>query len=257
MRVFDAHLHIIDPRFPLVQNQGYLPPPFTLADYLSTVQSLGLDVFGGAVVSGSFQAFDQTYLLDCLDRAGPGFVGVTQVPFDSTDEQIHKLASHGVHALRFNVKRGGSEGSARIREMAQRVHALAGWHIELYIDSSEIDQTLADILNSLPAVCIDHLGLSRRGLPGLLKLAEKGVRVKATGFSRTDLDVPQALKDLANANPECLLFGTDLPSTRAPRPFGLSDLELILGAFDNTMAERILWKNAAAFYRLESTRPGA
>ncbi|HSA40245.1 MAG TPA: 2-pyrone-4,6-dicarboxylate hydrolase, partial [Mycobacterium sp.] len=24
--MFDAHLHIVDPRFPLVPNDGYLPP---------------------------------------------------------------------------------------------------------------------------------------------------------------------------------------------------------------------------------------
>ena len=32
-RIFDTHLHIVDPRFPLVPNQGYLPPPFTVDDY--------------------------------------------------------------------------------------------------------------------------------------------------------------------------------------------------------------------------------
>ena len=31
MAIFDAHLHIIDPRFPLVANQGYLPAPFSTA----------------------------------------------------------------------------------------------------------------------------------------------------------------------------------------------------------------------------------
>ena len=35
---------------------------------------------GGAVVSGSFQGFDQSYLLDALDQLGPSFVGVTQLP---------------------------------------------------------------------------------------------------------------------------------------------------------------------------------
>jgi hypothetical protein len=28
MRTFDAHLHITDPRFPLVSNAGFLPEPF-------------------------------------------------------------------------------------------------------------------------------------------------------------------------------------------------------------------------------------
>lgn len=59
-RIFDAHLHVIDPRFPLILNKGFLPDPFTAEDYLKKTSSL--DVVGGAVVSGSFQGFDQDYL---------------------------------------------------------------------------------------------------------------------------------------------------------------------------------------------------
>ena len=32
--LFDAHFHIIDPRFPLVPNRGYLPDRYTVSDYL-------------------------------------------------------------------------------------------------------------------------------------------------------------------------------------------------------------------------------
>lgn len=252
MRAFDAHLHIIDPRFPLVENQGYIPPTFTLADYRTALSTLGLKVFGGAIVSGSFQAFDQAYLTDCLLHAGPGFVGVTQIPFNTSDEQIVQLASSGVRAVRFNAMRGGSESIARIREMAERVHSLAGWHVELYIDSSEIDTTLAGILTALPSVSVDHLGLSQKGLARLLNLAEKGVRVKATGFGRTNLNIKETLKSLAKASPDCLIFGTDLPSTRAPRPFSMADYQLILDTFEDALIEKILWKNAAAFYRLNT-----
>jgi hypothetical protein len=42
---------------PAGANNGYLPPEFTAQDYLQRVADLG--VAGGAVVSGSFQAFDQ------------------------------------------------------------------------------------------------------------------------------------------------------------------------------------------------------
>ena len=55
--VFDAHLHIIDPKHPLVENNGYLPDPFTVEDYLMRISGLG--IAGGAVVAGSFQGFDQ------------------------------------------------------------------------------------------------------------------------------------------------------------------------------------------------------
>jgi len=53
----------------------------------------------------------------------------------------------------------------------------------------------------------------------LLKLAKKDVRVKATDFGRVDFDVRSALIDLYAANPRALMLGTDLPSTRAPRPY--------------------------------------
>src|SRR3954447_26063794 len=94
--LFDAHLHIIDPRFPLVPNQGWLPDPFTTEDYLARVAALG--VVGGAVVSGSFQGFDQTYLREALRRLGPGFVGVTQLPATASDAEILDLAAAGVRA---------------------------------------------------------------------------------------------------------------------------------------------------------------
>ena len=104
MPVFDAHFHVIDDRFPLVPNQGYLPPPFTVDDYRERVAPLG--VAGGAVVSGSFQAYDQTYLVDALRRLGDGFVGVANLPGDSTDEEILALDAAGVRACRANLHRG-------------------------------------------------------------------------------------------------------------------------------------------------------
>ncbi len=77
-RLFDSHCHIIDHRFPIVANQGYIPPNFPLEAYLAQAKPLG--VVAGAVVSGSFQANDQTYLMDILPRLGAGWVGVTQIP---------------------------------------------------------------------------------------------------------------------------------------------------------------------------------
>ena len=54
------------------------------------------------------------------------------------------------------------------------------------------------------------------------------MRVKATGFGRVDFDVRSALTDLYAANPRSLMFGTDLPSTRAPRPYLDDDYTLVL-----------------------------
>lgn len=205
------------------------------------------------MVSGSFQAFDQGYLEDALRRLGPGFVGVTQLPPTATDAEILRLDRVGVRALRFNLRRGGSAGVGDLESMARRVHALAGWHVELYADSAALGD-LFTALVELPAVSVDHLGLTRAGLPTLLRLVERGVRVKATGFGRVDMDlvgVRAALRTIHAADPRALMFGTDLPSTRAPRPFADSDVALIREALGDAGARRVLADNARAFYRLE------
>lgn len=244
--LFDSHFHIIDRRFPLVPNNGYLPDDLTCTDYLSQLSDY--DLRGGAIVSGSFQAFDQSYLLDALHTLGPQFVGVTQLPATVTDQEILDLDSAGVRALRFNLRRGGSEDVRHLEAMARRVHELAGWHVELYVDSREL-AGLYDTLANLPSCSIDHLGLAKEGFGTLLKLAERGVRVKATGFGRVDFDVPTALKELYASNPDCLMFGTDLPSTRAPRPYGNEDFLLVTETLGNDAARKVFYDNAAKFYR--------
>ncbi|WP_433187034.1 amidohydrolase family protein [Actinoallomurus sp. CA-150999] len=246
-RVFDAHLHIIDPRFPLIRNNGYLPPAFTVDDYLLRTRALG--VIGGAVVSGSFQGFDQAYLVDALRRLGAGFVGVTQLPASVTDEEIARLDAQGVRAVRFNVRRGGSETLDHLDALARRVHEVAGWHTELYIDARDLPD-LTPVLSALPAVSVDHLGLSEDGLPHLLALVERGARVKATGFGRVDLDVTKAVQAVVAVNSEALMFGTDLPSTRARRPFHEDDLHLLADAVGPDHVQAVLHGNARAFYRI-------
>jgi len=245
--VFDAHFHIIDPAYPLVPNNGFLPDPFTCDRYLADARPLG--VAGGAVVSGSFQAFDQGYLLHALERLGPGFVGVTQLPASVSDAELRHLDSGNVRAIRFNLKRGGSEDVAHLESFARRVFDLVGWHAELYVDSRELPQ-LEPTLLRLPAVSIDHLGLSKDGFGSLLRLVERRVRVKATGFGRVDFDVADALRQIYRIDSHALMFGTDLPSTRAPVPFRPSDITLVVETLGPEAAQRVLWQNAFDFYRM-------
>jgi predicted TIM-barrel fold metal-dependent hydrolase len=236
--VFDSHLHVIDPRFPLVSNRGYVPPPFTVDDYRE--RTAGLGIAGGAVVSASFQAFDQTYLVDALERLGPGFVGVAQLDPGVSDEEILALDRAGVRAARFNLYRGGA---GLDDALARRVHELAGWHVEVYVDGREL-AAIADRLCALPRVSVDHLGMHADGLPALLQLVRHGVKVKATGFGRVELDVPSILRTIAAVDPTALLFGTDLPGTRARRAFEPADLDLVA-----EIAPAALADNALAWYR--------
>lgn len=244
-KIFDSHFHIVDDRFPLIPNNGYLPPVFTCSDYVDRMQNYSLS--GGAVVSGSFQAFDQSYLIEALKTLGPGFVGVTQLRETVSDEELYLLDEAGIRAVRFNLKRGGSEEVSSLDRMARRVYELLKWHVELYVDSKEL-AGLYSVLKALPSVSIDHLGLSKEGFGTVLKLAEKGVRVKATGFGRVDFDVPEALRALYAANPKALMFGTDLPSTRAPRPYEDTDAIIVMDTLEEQQASQVMYENAVEFY---------
>jgi len=245
-KLFDALFHIIDPRFPLVPNRGFLPERYTLNDYRE--RTAAYDLRGGAVISGSFQAFDQDYLVDALSRLGPAFAGVTQLPVTVSDEELLELDKAGVRAVRFNLKRGGSEDVKHLDSMARRVHETVGWHLELYADAKNLGDLFSTLV-ALPAVSIDHLGLSAEGLPLLIELAERGVKVKASGFGRVNFDVGTALKDLYSANPAALMFGTDLPSTRAARPYSDRDFQLVIDTLGEVAAERVFYTNAVDFYR--------
>lgn len=50
-RIVDAHFPIIDPRFPLIANEGTVPSAFDLSAYRAAAEPRG--IVGGAVVAGS------------------------------------------------------------------------------------------------------------------------------------------------------------------------------------------------------------
>jgi len=243
-RIFDSHCH----RFPIVPNQGYTPPNFPLEDYLAQVKPLG--VIAGAVVSGSFQANDQTYLIDTLPKLGAGWVGVTQIPNDYPDAEIVKLNAVGVRAVRFNVFRGRIDSVDEIAALATRCHSVAGWHSEIYADAAALKPHV-DKLSKLPQFSIDHLGMTEEGLPVLLDLVAAGWKVKATGFGRVKMDVPKVLEAVAKKSPNALVFGTDIPSTRAARPFQPSDIDLVEKVLGKDLAQKAFWDNPLALYKVK------
>ncbi|MGW0246001.1 amidohydrolase family protein [Nocardia goodfellowii] len=243
--MFDAHVHIIDPRFPLIENEGYLPDPYTIADYRKRMARF--DVGGGAVVIASFQGTDQTFMKTALAELGAGWVGVTALDLETSDDEIVELDRIGVRALRFNLKRAAADITGMTLQ-ALRAHDLVGWHVEVYIDGSML-ASLQPVISKLPALSIDHLGMSEESLPYLLDLVDRGARVKATGFGRVSMNVANALRRIHAVNPQALMFGTDLPGNRAGRPFQDSDVDLICDVVGTDMFA-VLEDNARQFYRV-------
>ena len=249
MKLFDAHFHIIDDKFPLQENNGYLPSIFTINDYKKSLSSYGIESVGGTIVSGSFQGYDQSYLTYALNKLRKeNYVGVTQLPISVSEREIKELDKQGVKAIRFNIFRGGSEDIKYLSKLANKVYNTAGWSTELYIDTSKITPEQEEIIISLPRVSIDHLGMSSKGKDKLLELVKHGVMVKVTGFGRIDFEPIHLIKEIYSINPNALIFGTDLPSTRAKKPFSYNDIKLITDNFSSKVFNKILFDNAQNWY---------
>jgi predicted TIM-barrel fold metal-dependent hydrolase len=244
---FDSHCHIIDPSYPLTPNQGFSPDAFTSETYMEAMTNLALKPLGGAVVSGSFQAFDTDYLQHALNCLGPNYVGVINLKHNASDDEILNYHRMGVRAVRFNLFRGGSETIDHIEALAHRIYQLCQWHVELYVSAD----TLMDIkstLVTLPKISIDHLGLTTKGLDDVLELASFGAHIKTTRFSLLDFDIAKVMREIYDANPNSLMFGTDLPGTRAPRTIDARDIDLIKKTFSETERANVLHQNAYHFY---------
>jgi predicted TIM-barrel fold metal-dependent hydrolase len=239
--VFDAHFHIFAAAAPLPGHDGFIPDRFEVADYRARVAALG--VTGGAVVAASTQGHDPAPLIEAAEALGEGFCVVARASPEQDEAALAWLAARRVRGLRYLLHRGDSWSLPALVEHAREA-ARFGLHAELYADAATLAPHVQAIA-ALPAVVLDHLGLTEAGLPTTLALAARGVRVKATGFGRVALDVPRALERLA-AIPGCLMAGTDLPSTRARRPFADADLALLR----SLAGEDALSANARAFYRM-------
>jgi predicted TIM-barrel fold metal-dependent hydrolase len=185
-----------------------------------------------------------------LATLGPTFVGVSNIAETTSDDELLRLAEAGVRGVRFNLYRGASEQIEGISSLGRRAWDVAGMHVEFYLDASDLVE-LEPVIAALPKVSIDHLGMTSVHRDVLLRLVSHGVRVKATGFGRVELDVASTVREIHKENPEALMFGTDLPSTRARVPFHPDDVELLadLLAEDASLA---LYDNGARFYGLNS-----
>ncbi|MBM7608936.1 putative TIM-barrel fold metal-dependent hydrolase [Lysinibacillus composti] len=250
-KIFDAHFHIIDPKFPLVENQGFVPDYYTVNHYLKELKEMSIEVTGGAIVSGSFQGYHQDYFAEAISQLGKNFVGITQLPFDTTDEEIFKLNDVGIKGIRFNLYRGLSASPKEIKELSEKVNKLCNWKTELYLNLQTIDSELEKLIFTLPKVSIDHLGMHKCSIDQLKKIVNADIPIRLTGFGRIGYErdeVRELIPILYRENPSSLMFGSDLPSTRANYRFSSNDIELIKETVGKEAQDRIFFRNGEKWY---------
>lgn len=266
MDIIDSHFHIIGAR-DLQPEKAFAPPPFTVDRYLQLTDRMAdadrwSRVIGGVVVGGSAQTREET-LAEALEELelearsrgfsreeGRNFIGIITGTTDLGADRVLALDAKGVRGIRFNLFKGQEIAVGDLENLARKVHDLAGWTTEVYFDVSSRPE-VADLLPNLPAVAIDHLGMSAPGVDRVVELAGEGVRVKASGFGRLEFPVADALERIHAANPRALMFGTDLPGTHAARRFDRSDVDVILDVLGEWEMPRVMRDNSLAFHKFD------
>lgn len=201
--------------------------------------------------TGSFQGYEQDYFVDALQQLGKEFVGITQLPLDTTDKELQRLNDIGIRGIRFNLYRGLNHTLEEIKAMSLRCYNLYGWKTEFYVDLATLSQELKSLILELPATSIDHLGMTKVAEDILVDFVQQGVPIRLTGFGRIEYsrdEVASLIRSLYDANPRGLIFGTDLPSTRAAYRFSKDDIELIQDVLTEAECERVFWQNGMEWY---------
>src|SRR5258707_10084600 len=267
----DTHAHVFGPasRFPYTPDRSYTPPDAPLEKYLRMLDTLGFA--RGALVQGSAHGRDNAAMLDALAREPERLRGVAVAGAKTPATELRRWHTLGVRGLRFNHYFRGGQLHYRGGVPLDAARALApvmrdlGWHLQLWIDVKDLDDTVPT-LNSLGLpVVIDHMGRTEAsagtaspGFQSLLRLiGEGGCWAKLSGahrISHKPPDYPDArpfLEALVRTNPERLVWGGDWPHPRMDE--AMPDVGHLLDLFqdwvpDAATRKRILVDNPARLY---------
>jgi predicted TIM-barrel fold metal-dependent hydrolase len=266
-----AHAHVFGPsdRFPYAADRSYTPPDAPLAKYLAMLDTLGFA--RGALVQGSAHGRDNAAMLDALEREPKRLRGVAVADEETPGAELQRWHRLGVRGLRFNhYFRGGQlhyRGGVPLeaaRTLAPLMREL-GWHLQLWIDVKDLDDTIPILRDIGLPVVIDHmgrtgarLGTSAPGFQSLLRLlGDGGCWVKLSGAHRVSQNAPdypdaRAFHEaLVATNPDRLVWGTDWPHPRIEGE--MPDAGKLLDLFnawtpDERTRRRILVDNPARLY---------
>lgn len=222
----DTHCHVFGPvaRFPYAADSKFRPGEAPKERLFALHDMAGIERC--VVVQSGCHGFDNSVTADAI-AARPGrYLGVALFRPDVAETDIRRHAELGFRAVRFNYMRHLEPG-ASIDELKILAHRLVpfGWHLQIHMDASLIED-MAPALAALPVpVVIDHmgrvdasLGLNQPAFIALQKLLENDhVWVKVSGCERASRqDAPYAdavpfARKLVETCSDRVLWGTDWP----------------------------------------------
>lgn len=266
---WDTHVHVYGPasRFPFAAERTYTPDDAPAERLQALHRLLGIDhvVFVQATVHG----FDNSAMLDAIARAPQKNRGIALVPTDVSRSALDRLHAGGVRGVRFNFAKhlGKAPDSDAVARLADRIAPL-GWHLQFYMDSSDL-ALYQPFLTNLPVpFVIDHFGrvMVEQGpdAPALQTLVELLSQphgwVKISGPERISAalstgavpygDVVPTVRRLLATAPERIVWGSDWPHPNVreiPDDGKLVDL-LAHYTDDAVLLHRVLVENPRRLY---------
>lgn len=155
----DAHCHVFGPAdlFPFSPERKYTPCDASKEQLFALRDHLGFRK--NVIVQASCHGKNNDALIDALETAGNLARGVAVVGSDVTSEELERMHSVGVRAVRFNfVKRLVDTTPKEVfLEIVEKIKPF-GWHIVVYFEAQDLPE-LKPFLTSLPTtVVVDHMG---------------------------------------------------------------------------------------------------
>lgn len=275
----DTHFHVFAPpgRYPYAQRRPYTPPEASLEQYLALASKIGIERM--IFVQPSVYGTDNSCMLEALSTVYSKARAVAVVPFDVSTEEITRLHEHGVRGVRLNLASFGEDRPesgllSRVERLSEKIQGL-GWHLQLFAAPSLLFELMPFITGLPLPIVIDHMGFVPAGDPHpafkqlISSLASPNLWVKLSGAYRLSdtpplyEDVTPMARDLIEAAPDRVLWGSDWPHTGSHRrdghpPSGITAFRnldtgallklLALWAPDTTSVHKILVDNPTRLY---------
>ncbi len=262
----DCHMHVYGDqgRYPSDPSSPYRPVPGGTIDAYRALQRL-LGLSRTVVVQASAYGADNRCMLDAMAAMGQAARGVAIIEEDATDAEIARLHALGVRGLRYFMLVEGPLSWASLPRMAARVHALAGWHIQMQMDGRFLHEREMELAKLPGDLVIDHngkflepVGPDHPGFRALRRLLDKGrTWVKVSGVYETSREGPPAYSDvswiartLIADYPERCVWATNWPHPSKPGdpPDDSQLVDLLASWCDDAALGRLLVDNPARLY---------
>jgi predicted TIM-barrel fold metal-dependent hydrolase len=217
----DCHGHIF-PAAKLYPTANETMPLAPVEFYLDVHAQLGFT--RGVLVQGGAYKFDNSAMLDALDRHRDTLRGVALLPADTGEAELARFRARNVQALRFT--RGGASRIDGLADLAPAMRA-TGLHAEMYIGLDNFVDRAAGLLAYRLPLVLDHLagpfeaasGVAHPAFQRLLGLLRhEDIWIKLTP-QRNSVDFP-AYRDvrpfLRRSSPPALIVSSGAPTGRSP-----------------------------------------